>query len=106
MLELLKNITDDILVYTGFTLEETKKVFLTSDWEKFCRFVSVLIDGSYINDLNDNKISLRGSTNQNIIYFNKLKKATYEAYLHEGRKIQNVYYDNNLISVGIHNREL
>ena len=105
LLELLSDISNDILVYTGYTLEEAKNVITKSDWEIFEKYTSVLIDGSYVNDLNDNKRALIGSTNQNIIFFDDAKKDYYEVYLHEGRKVQNVYYNNDLISVGIHNRD-
>ena len=104
LLQLLNNITDDVLIYTGYTLEETKEILSASDWENLLKYTSVIIDGSYINELNDNKIPLRGSTNQNIIYLNESKRENYEAYLYEGRKVQNVYYNQDLISVGIHNK--
>ena len=101
----LSEITNDILVYTGYTIEEAKDIITKPNWEEFEKYTSVLIDGSYINDLNDNKSTLIGSTNQNIIFFDDAKKDYYEVYLHEGRKVQNVYYNNDLISVGIHNRD-
>ena len=49
------------IVFTGFDLEDL-------DWneaKEFLQFIDVLIDGKYIEDLNDNK-GLRGSSNQRI----------------------------------------
>jgi len=105
LLPFLKDITGDVLVYTGYTVEETGAIISKSEWETMRQFVSVLIDGAYIDDLNDNASALRGSTNQKIIYFDETKKEPYSAYLKKGRAVQNVFYNDKIISVGIHNRE-
>ncbi len=99
--KLLKNLTDDILVYTGdyfANFDEEKK-------EKIRENIGVLIDGPYIHELNFKDVNLRGSKNQNIIYFNKNLRNKYEKYLKKGRMIQNVVMGKKIISVGIHNRQ-
>lgn len=107
LLELLKEIkplVEDILVYTGYTYECLKKAW---SWEKLLcleKYVSVLIDGPYVEERNDNTCPLRGSDNQRIFFLDEKYKESYEEYLSKGRKIQNVYMGNRLISVGIHNR--
>ena len=106
LLPLLREITDDVLVYTGYTIEEAKMILSKSEWDAMKKNTSVLIDGAYIDDLNDNICVLRGSSNQNIIYFDESKKKIYEAYLKKGRMVQNVFYNEKMISVGIHNRDL
>jgi hypothetical protein len=63
-----------------------------------------LIDGAYLDDMNDNECSLRGSLNQNIIYFDEAVKESYSAYLKKKRTVQNVFCNDKMISVGIHNR--
>jgi anaerobic ribonucleoside-triphosphate reductase activating protein len=98
--------THDILVYTGYTAGEAKSVLPEGEWEKARKNISVLIDGAYTDSLNDNKCTLRGSSNQNIIFFDDSKKAKYTEYLEKGRSVQNVFYNNKMISVGIHNREI
>jgi anaerobic ribonucleoside-triphosphate reductase activating protein len=105
LLPLLGEITDDVLVYTGYTIEEAKIILPKSEWETMRQHTSVLIDGVYIDDLNDNECALRGSSNQNIIYFDETKKELYSAYFKKGRAVQNVFYNEKMISVGIHNRE-
>lgn len=102
---LLSPLSSDILIYTGYTLSEAKQCISPEKWNEFIDMIAVMIDGPYIDKLNDNRCVLRGSSNQNIIYFNEKVKERYIPYLEEGRKIQNVYYENKLISVGIHNRE-
>ena len=106
LLFLLKEITDDILVYTGYTIDEAKTILAESEWEDVRLNTSVLIDGAYMDDLNDNNCVLRGSSNQNIIFFDETKKELYSAYLQKGRAVQNVFYNEKMISVGIHNRDL
>jgi len=105
LLSFFREITDDVLVYTGYTTEEAKTVLSESEWETMKQHTSVLIDGAYIDDLNDNECVLRGSSNQNIIYFDEAKKELYSAYLKKGRSVQNMFYNEKMISVGIHNRE-
>jgi len=106
LLPLLKEITDDLLIYTGYTIEEAKNIFSEYEWNKFESKASVLIDGAYIVDLNDNKCVLRGSTNQNIIFFDETKRNKYFSYMEKGRTVQNIFYSEKIISVGIHNNDL
>ncbi len=64
--------------------------------------ISVLIDGEYIEELNDNSL-LRGSSNQNIIILDEKKKDRYEYYLRtETNRIQNFFVADGVVSVGIH----
>jgi anaerobic ribonucleoside-triphosphate reductase activating protein len=70
---------DDILVYTGFTLEEirlSKKAWM----QESLNFIDVLIDGKYYEDLNDNA-PLRGSSNQKIHYLNPTMEVKYAPVL-------------------------
>lgn len=94
LLSLLRGISDDIIVYTGYQKEELAPDMLAG--------ISVLIDGEYIEELNDNSL-LRGSSNQKIHILDESKKAGYESYLRtETNRIQNFYAVDGFISVGIH----
>ena len=94
LLSLLKTISDDILVYTGYRKNELEPELLTD--------ISVLIDGEYIEELNDNSF-LRGSSNQKIIILDEKIKDKYERYLQEEtNKIQNFFTADGVVSVGIH----
>ena len=94
LLKELKTISNDILVYTGYEIEE-----LT---EKQLENISVLIDGNYVEELNDNSL-LRGSSNQRIHILEEAQKNKYERYLStETNKVQNFMTNNGIISVGIH----
>lgn len=105
LLERLTAVTEDILLYTGYSIGELELVLEDALLERLKSCTAVLIDGRYIDELNAPDAVLRGSSNQNIIYFKDGYRESYETYLAEGRKIQNVYMGNKLISVGIHNRK-
>ena len=102
---LIHPFVNDILVYTGYTVDEARNIIDDNKWHQFTKLISVLIDGPYIDELNDNQCALRGSTNQNVIYYDDNVREKYNSYISAGRKIQNVYYSNKMISVGIHQRK-
>ena len=101
LLEMMKNITTDILVYTGFYYKDLQDKWDKVIIERLENSIGVLIDGPYIEELNEENLTLSGSANQNIIYFDNSLKETFEEYLKKGRKIQNVYMGKQLISVGM-----
>jgi anaerobic ribonucleoside-triphosphate reductase activating protein len=96
----------DILVYTGYTYEELQDILPRESMKRLTDNIAVLIDGRYIHEKNDGLSPLRGSTNQIIHFFNEKLRPLYEEYMKtSGRKIQNVFYGNQIISVGIHGFE-
>ena len=96
----------DILVYTGYTMDELRVALSSKHYRMLVDYTAVLIDGRYIDELNDGASALIGSTNQNINYFSDDVKAKYEEYIEsKGRQLQNVYCEGKIISVGIHSKE-
>lgn len=94
LIPLLQTISDDILVYTGYRIDELSDDLLHG--------VSVLIDGEYIKSRNTN-CALRGSDNQNIHILDSRYSEKYERYLSEySNRIQNFMTTDGVISVGIH----
>ena len=104
-ISLLRTLTNDVLVYTGFTLEELESVLPSEQFRKCQKQISVLIDGRYVDSLNDGNTPMRGSTNQRMIFWDDSVRDRYNLYMNEGRKIQNVYSNGKMVSVGIHNRD-
>ena len=86
LVEYLSKRFDDILIYTGYVYEEIK--FLPQV-KNIVKNISVLIDGPYIQELDQNE-RLRGSTNQNIIYFKPEFKERYEMY-NQGKRRMDYY---------------
>lgn len=105
LIEGLRAIKDDILVYTGYTWEELKGMLSPEEMEVVKKNVSVLIDGRYRDDLNVSDCPLRGSTNQRIHFFDESKREKYEVYMAEGRKLQNVTYGEGMLCIGIQNKQ-
>lgn len=90
----LCKISSDILVYTGYEIEELPKEYLHN--------ISVLIDGKYIEERNNNCI-LRGSDNQRIFILNTDVHKKYNEYLKKAsNQIQNFTTCDGIVSVGIH----
>ena len=97
LLEELVLITDDILIYTGYTLDE----LVERHDERIDRVISLcsaIVDGPYIDELNDG-IGLRGSSNQKIHVFKH-----YERYCGLDtckREVQTVLYGKKFLTIGI-----
>lgn len=94
----LREISGDILLYTGYTLEQLRAMPGASG---VLENVSVLIDGEYIAERNTG-CPLRGSDNQRVIFLDESLRAGYEEYMSRGNMIQNFTVGNSVISVGIH----
>lgn len=97
----LRIISSDILVYSGYTLEELHG--LQSDSvEKALSQIAVLIDGAYLEARNTNAL-LRGSDNQKIRVLSGQLSEKYAAYLQSAHnQVQNFTGRDGVISVGIH----
>ena len=97
MLPYLHTMSRDILVYTGYQYEE-----ISEQYKDIIKYVSVLIDGEYIESKNYG-LQLRGSENQRIIFVDETVKERYGEYLkYERSRIQNFTTRDGIISVGIH----
>jgi len=96
---LKKNISNDILIYTGFTREELERQNSPAV-AKVLTCTSALIDGPYMEKLNDNS-ALRGSSNQRLHIFNKRYRHRYEKLLGSSRTVQTVFFGTSVISFGI-----
>lgn len=94
LIRLLQTISDDILVYTGYSITEINSEYLSG--------IAVLIDGEYIEGRNNDCI-LRGSDNQIIHILDPNYKVKYKEYLLQStNQIQNFMTSDGVISVGIH----
>ena len=101
LIELILPISEDILIYTGYRLEELK--VRNDSWIDFIlEHTAVLIDGAYIEELNDNS-PLRGSSNQKLHILIDKFDDRYQKYFDEAHNhIQNFITADGIVSVGIH----
>lgn len=61
-----KNLGLNVWLYTGYKFEE-----IPSDADELLKFVDVVVDGEYIEELRDLELDFRGSQNQRIIYLRR-----------------------------------
>lgn len=93
----LSGIHEDILIFTGYTVEELKA-------QNSCAINSVLdtcaaiVDGPFIRELHE-ETGLRGSSNQKCLVFKFHDK--YSEITTENRNLQNVLYDKGVLTIGI-----
>lgn len=108
LVAMLKDYTDDILIFTGYerrVLLERKKE--AEDTRYVLDAVAVLVDGKYIEEKNDGH-PLRGSSNQKLYYRDSKVRDRYENYIQEQRKEQYAQIfpaSDGTIMVGIHRKE-
>ncbi len=95
----LRRISPDILVYTGYTLDELLAMGepLVHD---ILESIAVLVDGPYVDALNDGR-SLRGSSNQRVHFFPTAHERLYQEYLDKPRTMQNVLAGSTALSIGL-----
>ena len=96
---LREQVSEDILVYTGYTYDELQAIrnpLVTTVLQQ----IAVLIDGPYVEKLNDNR-PLRGSANQQIIILNEQFRSRYDAVSTGRRSVHNVFYGTTHLSIGI-----
>ena len=103
LLSYLTPISTDILIYTGYRLEELRELNSESV-NGILDSAAVVVDGAYIEDLNDNSV-LRGSSNQQIHILSPDHEDTYRKYLaNTQNQIQNFNTVDGVVSVGIHRK--
>lgn len=90
-------ITDDIIIFTGYTLKELHEMN-SLEIETVLSTISVLIDGPYIDELNDG-VGLRGSSNQQIHIFKHEER--YQMLESQSRSVQSFRFDDRILMIGI-----
>jgi len=104
LLAYVRDFFGDILVYTGFCIDEIKNGAAGSSGIKCLDYIDVLIDGRYIDERNFHDTVLRGSDNQKIHYLNENVRAVYEEYMNGGRIIETFAHNDTVILTGIMDR--
>ena len=86
MIDLIKCERDiGVIVYTGYTLIELRSSEAPDYSSEFLKRIDLLIDGPYLQELNDDR-SLRGSSNQSIIPLTDRYKNAVHMYGVEGQR--------------------
>jgi anaerobic ribonucleoside-triphosphate reductase activating protein len=93
------NISDDILLYSGYTLDELKRMD-NPDVDDILGHVAAFVDGKYEDEKNDNS-PLKGSSNQVVHILNEKYRSRYENLLKGSRQVQTVFVQNDVLAFGI-----
>lgn len=94
---LSKYVSEDILLYTGYTFEELQGM---SGAERVLKHVATLIDGAYVESLDDGE-GLRGSRNQKVVRIDG--RCDFD-YLHAMRAQQLFVFGDSVLAVGLRRR--
>ena len=101
LIDLMKTVSDDILIYSGYRIEELRDRGDPAT-DRILREAAVLIDGAYVEELNDGA-ALRGSSNQRVHLLAPRHAERYRLFFAEARnRIQNFTTADGVVSVGIH----
>lgn len=97
LVQKLMDINDDILIYTGYTMDELYDME-NDDIHSVISLCAALIAGPYEESLDDNK-GIRGSSNQQCLIYKYPEK--YQGIEQMERKVQTIVYHGNLLMLGI-----
>lgn len=102
LMQALVLISDDILVFTGYTIEELRAM-ADDAVNSVLKNCAALVDGPYIKELNDGK-GLRGSSNQRCFIYKYQDR--YRGIEATERTVQNIIYGNKVLTIGIPQGEI
>ena len=109
LLRLLRYVREDfsdILVYTGWTLEEVRDGRAGEAGIECLRLIDVLVDGRYDRERNRPDCVLRGSENQKICFLNPALEEEYRSYMARGRILESFTHGDTVIVTGIPDRRM
>ena len=99
MIQAARSIRDiDVICFTGFEIEKLRREPMASRVKDLLSDIDVLIDGKYIQDLNDNQ-GMRGSSNQRIIHLTE-RLLSYD-FKHISRQIEVRVLNGQLLFIGV-----
>lgn len=108
MIRKIRNHRDiGVIVYTGFTYEALKEKSQEDEGiRNFLDCIDLLVDGPYIEKLNNNQPYI-GSANQNIILLTNRYADVYEEYYYgaEGRQVELIFQKDKTMLVGVPGKE-
>jgi len=90
-----------IIIYTGYYLAELHNMNVPEIDDIIAKYSDIIIDGPYIDELNDGK-SLRGSSNQTVHFLSsRYKDSASSVYVQDDRKYEIHYNSEEAFLVGI-----
>lgn len=93
-----------VIVYTGYTLKELRS-FRDGDIDSLLARTDLLVDGPYVDDLNDGR-NWRGSSNQRAIALSDRYRGQVEEYGAREAEVEFFYREDKMSMVGVPSREV
>jgi len=94
-----------VIIYTGYYLTELRDMNVSEIEDIIAKYSDIIIDGPYIDELNDGK-SLRGSSNQTVHFLSsRYKENVSPVYDQDNRKFEIIYNSEEAFLVGIPDRK-
>lgn len=93
-----------VIIYTGYTLEQLRMMKNLHIDAILDNYVDMLIDGEYIEQLNDG-MSLKGSANQRVIHITDRYRNRQELYERQTRNVEVVLSAGEAFLIGIPSKE-
>lgn len=105
LIDLIRRKADiGVIIYTGYTYEELANSN-DEDRKRLLEMADLLVDGPYIDELNDGK-NLRGSSNQRAIALTDRYKESVELYGSKKAEVEFFVKENKVVLVGVPEKEL
>lgn len=93
-----------VIVYTGYTLEQLREMHDPWVDKMLDGYIDLLIDGEYVESLNDGK-SLRGSSNQQVLFLTDRYLPEQKLYEGTTRNAEVQMTENQVFFIGIPGKE-
>lgn len=98
LLSFARNIgINDILIFTGYSFSELQQ---NPETARILSLAGAVVDGEYIDELNDN-IGIRGSSNQRLYILDKSLEERYKGFEIAKRQSEIINSNGRIMSVGI-----
>ncbi len=102
--EVRKNTKLGVIIYTGYTLEELQKMNDSDVNAILDGLCDLIIDGEYVEKLNDGK-RFKGSSNQRLIFLTDRYKGYANLYEEETRSVEVVVKSSEMYMYGIPDKD-
>lgn len=93
-----------VIIYTGYTMEQLRAMGDPHIDRILDSLTDLLIDGEYVDELNDGT-SLKGSSNQRVIYLTDRYRPCQEMYAGTKRDVEVILSAGEAFMIGIPNKE-
>lgn len=89
-----------VIIYTGFTLEELRKMDNPKVTQIISEMADIIIDGEYVEELNDG-IALKGSSNQRVNFITERYVSERTLYEQNQRDVEVIATESDMFLIGI-----